>query len=146
MSDIQRWDSVYNPAYGDHVLKEHDAGRFVKHADHVEALRQAELLAEQRGMIMAGRIMAEGLVAMPSYQQGQRDALAAYPGHTQLIADAREQGQRDADETWRKYGPVQKALGDAVQRVDDLYTNSGPDGWNTAISAAIAAIKGDSDE
>ena len=42
LPEVKRWDSVYDPAYGDHILKEHDAGRFVTYADHVAALAEAE--------------------------------------------------------------------------------------------------------
>jgi hypothetical protein len=84
-----------------------------------EALRQAE----QRG-----------------YLQGQEDSATQFQYGV-------EQGQRDADETWRKYGPDQKggteALDEAVQRVEELIDPDSRE-FNDGLFAAIAAIKGES--
>jgi hypothetical protein len=64
MSDIQRWE----PDHGGDMWPNGN-GRYVLHADHVEALRQAE----QRGF--EGTPDIDDRLASV-YREGQRDALA----------------------------------------------------------------------
>jgi len=97
------------------------------------------------GCTHTGPVDAKPTDVLSDYEQGQRDArrsswpefvaaverdaLAAYPGHTQLITDARAQGARDA---------LARCI-DVIQSFDwDVNT-----GMDFTGSDIIAAIKGD---
>jgi hypothetical protein len=79
MSDIQRWGGIYT---GDEtmLMGPTPAGQYVLHADHVEALRQAE-----QGRLAvspwAQRNWDEGYLA------GQRDALAGAVQRVEALDD-----------------------------------------------------------
>jgi hypothetical protein len=132
MSDIQRWTDTA-------AMYVDEAGPWVQHADHVEALREA---VESLAAMYRARLSA--------YDEGQRDALATAV-NSDAVQGAIKLAVRDAL-AWAE------SLTSEVQRAIDYLTFMGspiPEGsarWETRATAVLvcalrdfAAIKGDSD-
>jgi hypothetical protein len=119
MSSIQRW----NPTLFDTAMMEPlDEGEYVTYADHVEALRQAEQRGREEGVEYAHKFHV-----CESYEQGQRDALAASEEAMQAMFRA---GAKDAlAGAVFEMNPVSEDFPDLLDR-----------------DAVLDEIKGDSDE